>query len=79
MVPSAGAVISEAGVLAALSERLAKFKAPKRVFIVDSLPRNAMGKVQKAALRETYKGIYSVPTASDWISAEPAGSDAGSI
>ena len=33
-------------VLAALRERLAKFKMPKRVVIVDSLPRNAMGKVQ---------------------------------
>ena len=46
--------------LAALGERLAKFKAPKWVFIVDSLPRNAMGKVQKAALCETYKGIYGM-------------------
>ena len=25
---------------------------------VDELPRNAMGKVQKAALREAYKGLY---------------------
>jgi malonyl-CoA/methylmalonyl-CoA synthetase len=37
---------------------LAKFKAPKRIIIVESLPRNAMGKVQKAALREAYKDIY---------------------
>jgi malonyl-CoA/methylmalonyl-CoA synthetase len=32
---------------------------PKRVFIVDELPRNAMGKVQKNILRDTYKGIYT--------------------
>jgi malonyl-CoA/methylmalonyl-CoA synthetase len=32
---------------------------PKRVFIVDELPRNAMGKVQKNILRDTYKGIYA--------------------
>ena len=49
---------TEAAILAALGGRLAKFKAPKRVFVVESLPRNAMGKVQKAALREAYKDIY---------------------
>jgi malonyl-CoA/methylmalonyl-CoA synthetase len=46
-------------VLKALEGRLAKFKMPKRVFIVDELPRNAMGKVQKNILRDTYKGIYT--------------------
>ena len=39
-------------------DRLAKYKQPKRVLFVDDLPRNAMGKVQKAALREAHKGIY---------------------
>jgi malonyl-CoA/methylmalonyl-CoA synthetase len=29
------------------------------VFVVDELPRNAMGKVQKNILRETYKDIYA--------------------
>jgi malonyl-CoA/methylmalonyl-CoA synthetase len=38
-------------VVAALRDRLAGFKLPRRVVIVDALPRNAMGKVQKAALR----------------------------
>jgi malonyl-CoA/methylmalonyl-CoA synthetase len=32
---------------------------PKRVFIVDDLPRNAMGKVQKNILGDTYSKIYS--------------------
>jgi len=58
VVPRPGALLTEAAVLSALSGRLAKFKAPKRVVVVDSLPRNAMGKVQKAALRETYKEIF---------------------
>ena len=53
-----GASLSESAILSALAGRLAKFKAPKRVFVVESLPRNAMGKVQKAALREAYKDIY---------------------
>ncbi len=60
VVPRPGAELSESAILAALGDRLAKFKAPKRVFVVGSLPRNAMGKVQKAALRQTYKDIYSV-------------------
>jgi malonyl-CoA/methylmalonyl-CoA synthetase len=51
--------VSEASVLKALDGRLAKFKMPKRVFLVDELPRNAMGKVQKNILRETYKDIYA--------------------
>lgn len=50
--------LDEAQVMAGLNGRLAKFKMPKRVIFVDELPRNAMGKVQKNVLRETYKGIY---------------------
>ncbi|MEZ5842130.1 MAG: malonyl-CoA synthase [Hyphomicrobiaceae bacterium] len=48
----------EAAVLAALKDRLAKFKLPKRVFVVDELPRNAMGKVQKNELRKTYADTF---------------------
>ena len=55
---ASGAHLDEAAILSALDGRLAKFKQPKRVLFVDDLPRNAMGKVQKAALREAYKGIY---------------------
>ena len=54
-----GAEVSEASVLKALDGRLAKFKMPKRVFIVDELPRNTMGKVQKNILRNAYKDIYT--------------------
>ncbi len=58
VVPRKGADISERQVIAALEARLAKFKLPKRVFFVDELPRNAMGKVQKAAIRATYSDLY---------------------
>jgi malonyl-CoA/methylmalonyl-CoA synthetase len=58
VVPRRDAEVSEEAILSALTGRLAKFKAPKRVFFVESLPRNAMGKVQKAALRETYKDTF---------------------
>ncbi len=45
---------SESRIIEQLAGRLAKFKCPKRIFIVDELPRNAMGKVQKADLRTRY-------------------------
>jgi malonyl-CoA/methylmalonyl-CoA synthetase len=51
--------LSETEVLAALEGRLAAFKRPKRVLFVDELPRNTMGKVQKAALRTKYAGLYA--------------------
>jgi malonyl-CoA/methylmalonyl-CoA synthetase len=56
-----GAEVDEATVLKGLEGRLAKFKMPKRVFVVGELPRNTMGKVQKNVLRDTYKDIYSKP------------------
>jgi len=54
-----GADVSEASVLKGLDGRLAKFKMPKRVFVVNELPRNTMGKVQKNVLREQYKDLYA--------------------
>ncbi|MCK1744392.1 malonyl-CoA synthase [Bradyrhizobium sp. 139] len=59
LVCNKGTEISEASVLKALDGRLAKFKMPKRVFVVDELPRNTMGKVQKNVLRDTYKDIFA--------------------
>ncbi len=53
-----GAKICEADIMAVLSDRLAKYKQPKRIFFVDELPRNTMGKVQKNVLREQYKDSF---------------------
>lgn len=50
--------LNEAAILAHLSTSLAKFKQPKRVFIVEDLPRNTMGKVQKNLLRDSYKDLF---------------------
>jgi malonyl-CoA/methylmalonyl-CoA synthetase len=46
---------SESEVIAALKGKLANFKLPKRVYLVDDLPRNTMGKVQKNVLRDRLK------------------------
>ena len=51
---AAGAALSEASIIAAIKGELANFKVPKWVYLVDQLPRNAMGKVQKNVLREQY-------------------------
>jgi len=58
VVPDGSSEIDEAGIVQALTGKLARFKQPKRVFIVDELPRNTMGKVQKNTLRETYEDLY---------------------
>jgi malonyl-CoA/methylmalonyl-CoA synthetase len=52
------AALTEREVLAAVEPRLAGYKLPKRIIFLDELPRNTMGKVQKAALREQYRGLY---------------------
>jgi malonyl-CoA/methylmalonyl-CoA synthetase len=57
LVPRPGvAAPTEAEVIAWLKSRLANFKVPKRVFVVEELPRNTMGKVQKNVLRDRYSG-----------------------
>jgi malonyl-CoA/methylmalonyl-CoA synthetase len=54
----AGTATPEA-IMRDVSSKLAKFKQPKRVVAVPALPRNAMGKVQKAELRKTYAGLFA--------------------
>ena len=49
-----GAGLDPEAMITALRIRLAAYKLPKAVHIVDALPRNTMGKVQKTVLRETY-------------------------
>ena len=49
----------EATILAGIKGELAGFKLPKKLFFVDELPRNTMGKVQKAQLRQTYRDSFA--------------------
>ncbi|MGE0847924.1 MAG: malonyl-CoA synthase [Flavobacteriaceae bacterium] len=46
-------------IIAGLRERLAAYKCPKQVHVVDELPRNTMGKVQKNLLRDQYGDAFS--------------------
>jgi malonyl-CoA/methylmalonyl-CoA synthetase len=47
-----------------LKGRIANYKVPKRVFVVEDLPRNTMGKVQKNVLRDRYKSTFTPQTRS---------------
>lgn len=49
-----GAALTEDFIIEAIKGRLANFKVPKWVYLVDQLPRNALGKVQKNVLRQQY-------------------------
>jgi malonyl-CoA/methylmalonyl-CoA synthetase len=49
--------LSDTSIIQALKKEIANYKVPKNVFFVEDLPRNAMGKVQKNVLRDTYKKL----------------------
>ncbi len=57
VVAQPGHALTEAGVIGALRDEIARFKVPKRVHFVAELPRNAMGKVQKNVLREKFAPV----------------------
>ena len=52
VVPHAGSTIDAAQVTALFEGRLARYKHPRRVVILDALPKTALGKVQKERLKE---------------------------
>ena len=54
-----GATLEAGDVARAVGPHLATFKRPKLIAIVDDLPRNAMGKVQKAELRAAYTTAFA--------------------
>ncbi len=54
-----GAALQAEQIVATLKARLANFKIPKHCVVVDELPRNTMGKVQKNLLRDQYKGLFA--------------------
>ncbi|WP_334193385.1 malonate--CoA ligase [Pararhodobacter sp.] len=58
IVAQPGETPDTAAILKDLNTRLARFKVPRALVVVDDLPRNTMGKVQKNLLREEFKGWF---------------------
>ena len=58
VVTEKGASVTEAQIYDHLATRIARFKQPKKILFVDTLPRNSMGKVQKNVLRDQYAGLF---------------------
>ncbi|MGV9303195.1 AMP-binding protein [Nonomuraea sp. NPDC003727] len=56
VVPRAGAEVSEEQLRAWAKANMADYKVPRRVFVLDELPVNATGKLDKIALREAARG-----------------------
>src|SRR5450830_593670 len=54
VIAKPGAKLDPSQIIASLKATLANFKVPKRCFVIDALPRNSMGKVQKNVLRASY-------------------------
>jgi fatty-acyl-CoA synthase len=55
VVPCEGAVVTADAVKAHVGSALARFKTPKQVIIVETLPKNASGKILKRELRDQYQ------------------------
>ena len=58
LVPAQGATPDTDTIKTSVEGQLARFKQPRSYQIMDSLPRNTMGKVQKNILREMFKGLF---------------------
>ncbi|MCR9108596.1 malonyl-CoA synthase [Marivita sp. XM-24bin2] len=63
IVPQKGATPDLDAIAAQASTSLARFKHPRKLLLIDELPRNTMGKVQKNVLRQTYADMFQVTSA----------------
>jgi malonyl-CoA/methylmalonyl-CoA synthetase len=61
VIAKPNATLDAQALIAAMKNKIAAFKVPKRVFIEAELPRNQMGKVQKSLLREQHRGLFAGP------------------
>ncbi|WP_272007471.1 malonate--CoA ligase [Roseovarius sp. ZX-A-9] len=61
LVPAPGQTPDLDAIMALVSNSLARFKHPRKLVLLDELPRNTMGKVQKNLLRDRYQGMFAKP------------------
>lgn len=54
VVPVEGVSVMEEDVISTCKKNLAAFKVPKRVFVTDSLPKTASGKIQRRVMAEHF-------------------------
>ena len=59
IVPYVGQEVDVAAIERAVSAVLARFKLPRKYVVLDALPRNTMGKVQKNILRDQYQTSFT--------------------
>lgn len=59
LVPQPGAKIDLGQIQSAMTAELARFKLPKRIEVLEALPRNTMGKVQKNLLRDQFRQSFA--------------------
>lgn len=65
VVPRSGATLTLAAIHEWLDGRLARYKLPRVLHVTDLLPRNAAGKVRRAALREALAEARHVASITD--------------
>ncbi len=59
IVPENGTLPDIEAMMDAVRQSLARFKHPRKLVVLEELPRNTMGKVQKNILREQYQGMFA--------------------
>ncbi len=59
-VVSDGSALDEAAIIAGVKVLLAGYKVPKRIIVLDELPKNTMGKVERKLMKAEYAGLYQM-------------------
>ena len=62
VVERIGAQFDEADAIGALKVNLAGYKVPKRILVINEIPVNSMGKVQKSRLRDRFNDLFGYRT-----------------
>ncbi len=61
VVPKKGETITEEEIMDLCRRELSAFKVPKKVLLVDALPKTPTGKILKRDMRRAYQGVFQGP------------------